>query len=262
MTADGSMTVTTRSDEPAGHSIDPASSTASPPPADPSNPMTTRIMPSALVAWTSSAPPPPAYAAGRPNERSRWVGGPLTEHVRWVDARASTRHTATDEARLHDRPGDRAIASSRSSRPGWTSPGSTSRTAPPPRTPLPRTAVRRAAAAGQAARHPDRPRRPEDPAWVTCAGRLRRSRAGRPFVLRAAGGAVAARRRVLGDAFRIRRLAADVRIGDPILLADGAAELRVIRPRRRRPTPRSSAAGRSDRGPAWPSRPSGCRRRR
>ncbi len=50
--------------------------------------------------------------------------------------------------------------------------------------------------------------------------------AGRPFVLRVSGARVAP-----GDAsganVSYRRMAADVRIGDPIFLADGAAELRV-----------------------------------
>ncbi len=50
--------------------------------------------------------------------------------------------------------------------------------------------------------------------------------AGRPFVLRVSGARVAE-----GDAssanVSYRRMAADVRIGDPIFLADGAAELRV-----------------------------------
>src|SRR5688500_9193030 len=49
--------------------------------------------------------------------------------------------------------------------------------------------------------------------------------AGRPFVLRASSARIAA-----GDAssadVSYRQLAADVRIGDPIFLADGAAELR------------------------------------
>ncbi len=50
--------------------------------------------------------------------------------------------------------------------------------------------------------------------------------AGRPFVLRVSGARVAA-----GDAssakVSYRQMATDVRIGDPIFLADGAAELRV-----------------------------------